>query len=250
MLWIILAVPPLVGELARFALGVFMPTERLTVFIDAQNVYNAARRAFYSASDSHVCGQFMPLALAEWICSQPPSGVTRILNQVRIYSGRPDATKDPKTHSAHMKQCSVWAKAGVKVITRPLRYPPNWPSEHAQEKGIDVTLAIDFVSFAVDCLHDVGVIASFDTDLIPALEFVSDRYHNSCRIEVIGFDSTRTPKKRLRLKGRPNLWCYWINRALFDTIADPTDYNLWVCVIVLTRQYPLLSKSDSQFPPP
>lgn len=31
------------------------------------------------------------------------------------------------------------------VLSRDLRYPPDWPKRTAQEKGIDVALAIDFV---------------------------------------------------------------------------------------------------------
>jgi hypothetical protein len=42
-----------------------------------------------------------------------------------------------------------------------------------EEKGIDVALAIDFVTMAVRGEYDVGVIMSTDTDLKPALEAVA-----------------------------------------------------------------------------
>ena len=133
-----------------------MTTEKLTLFIDAQSLYKAIRRAFFSQTDNHMCGQFDPMKLANFILSQPPPHVNRVLHEIRVYSGRPDSTKDPRTHAAHMKQCAEWRKVGANVITRQLRYPKEWPNLRAEEKGIDVTLAIDFVSFAVDCLHDVG----------------------------------------------------------------------------------------------
>lgn len=202
-----------------------MTVQTFTLFIDAQNVYNEARRAFFSPTDNHVCGQINPMKLASLIRSQSPAGVTRTLHEVRIYSGRPDSGKDAKTHAAHMKQCAAWTRAGARVITRPLRYPKDWPNSKAQEKGIDVTLAIDIVAFAVDCVHDVAVIASFDTDLQPAIEFVRLRFAKECSVEVIGFNSTQTKKKRLRVPGH-NLWCYWLNKADYDAIADFTDYNL------------------------
>ena len=44
----------------------------------------------------------------------------------------------------------------------------------AQEKGIDVALAIDFVRLAITGAYDVGVMMSTDTDLVPALRFVYD----------------------------------------------------------------------------
>ena len=202
-----------------------MTIEKVTLFIDAQSLYNAIRRAFFSDTDNHVCGQVDPMKLANFICSQPPPGVDRVLNEVRVYSGRPDSTKDPRTHAAHMKQCAEWRRGGANITTRQLRYPKEWPNLKAQEKGIDVTLAIDFVSFAVDCLHDVGVLVSFDTDLIPAMEFVLKRDTINCRVEVVGLNSSKTPKNRLRVP-EYNLYCYWIDASVYDTIADTIDYNL------------------------
>lgn len=202
-----------------------MTIEKITLFIDAQSLYNAIRRAFFSNTENHVFGQVNPMKLANFICSQPPPGVNRVLNEVRVYSGRPDSTKDPRTHSAHMKQCAEWHRGGANIVTRQLRYPKEWPNLKAQEKGIDVTLAIDFVSFAVDCLHDVGVLVSFDTDLIPAMEFVLKRNTINCHVEVLGLDSSKTPKRRLRVPGY-NLYCYWIDASIYDTIADKIDYNL------------------------
>jgi len=199
-------------------------TETFTLFIDAQNFYNSVRRVFFSPLDSSIFGQINPMALANLICSRPPPGVRRLLHEVRVYTGRPNSAKEPKTHSAHMKQCDAWTRAGAKVITRPLRYPKDWPESKAQQKGIDVALAIDFVAFAVDRVHSVGVLASLDTDLIPALEFVHVKCGTICRVEVVGFDSPQTRKNRLNIPGH-STWCYWINKADFDSIADLTKYG-------------------------
>ena len=57
---------------------------------------------------------------------------------------------------------------------RPLRYSPKRP--HGEEKGVDVELAIDIVSLALDDLFDVCVLASADTDLVPSLQLVADRF--------------------------------------------------------------------------
>lgn len=201
-----------------------MPSERLVLFLDAQNFYNGARRVFFSTSDPHFYGQIKPVELGNLICSRSLPGVQRDLAQTRIYTGRPDATKEPKTYAAHMKQCNAWTKAGAKVIPRMLRYPRDWPVSKAQEKGIDVALAIDFVSLAVDNEYDVGVIASTDSDLRPALEFVSRQCGPRCRIEVVAWTSPRT-KSRLSIPGSA-IWCHWFNRSDYDSIADLTDYNI------------------------
>lgn len=174
--------------------------DRLALFVDAQNVYKGAQRAFFLFSAYHPEGQFDPMKLGELISSRPPPDTTRVLHQVRVYTGRPDATKEPKTHAAHMKQCAAWERAGATVITRSLRYPSDWPNVKPQQKGVDVALAIDFVALAIDGEYDVGVIASTDTDLRPALEFVYRRCYPSRQVEVVNWDSPTT-QNRLRIPG-------------------------------------------------
>ncbi len=58
------------------------------------------------------------------------------------------------------------------MIARDLRYPPDWPRRPAQEKGIDVALAVDFVTMVARGECDVAILFSSDTDLLPALEAV------------------------------------------------------------------------------
>jgi uncharacterized LabA/DUF88 family protein len=57
----------------------------------------------------------------------------------------------------------------VTVVRRQLRYPKSWPVEPAQEKGIDVALAVDFVRLACENAYDVDILFSRDADLVPAL---------------------------------------------------------------------------------
>ena len=198
--------------------------QRVLLFIDAQNFYHGARSAFFTWSDSHILGQFKPVELGQLICSRPPPGVTRALHQVRIYTGRPESTKEPKTYSAHMKQCAAWQMAGAIIISRTLRYPPDWPNSRPQEKGIDVALAIDFVALAIDGEYDVGIIASTDSDLKPALEYVHSKPSASPRAEVTNWRSTKSPR-RLSIPGA-KIWCHWLNQDDYNQVADGTDYNL------------------------
>lgn len=200
-----------------------MVAEKLILFIDDKNFYNGARRAFFSNTDSHFYGQVNPIELGNLICSRP-SSTQRQLHQVRIYTGRPDSTKEPKTYAAHIKQCQSWIKTGAEVITRTLRYPNDWPNSKAQQKGVDVALAVDFVALAIDGEYNIGVIASTDSDLRPALEYVNKKCSGKCHIEVAAWSSPRT-KSRLSIPGS-NLWCHWLHKADYDAIADLTDYNI------------------------
>jgi len=95
----------------------------------------------------------------------------------------------------------------------------------AEEKGIDVALAIDFVALAIDGAYDVGIIASTDTDLRPAIEYVLHKFHSgSPRAEVTSWSSATSPR-RLSIPGT-NIWCHWLQRGDYDQVADPADYNL------------------------
>jgi uncharacterized LabA/DUF88 family protein len=157
------------------------------------------------------------------ICSKTVPGVFRYLKQARVYIGRPDASKEPKTYSAHMKQCVAWQKAGVEVVHRALRYPPTWPNLKAEEKGIDVALAIDFVAMAIDGEYEMGVIASTDSDLKPALEYVQNKCKSKCRVQAAAWISPRT-SSTLYTAGS-TLWCHRLDKTDYDSVADLTDYN-------------------------
>jgi len=201
-------------------------TQRLALFIDAQNFYNDARRAFFDPDDHFTRGNFDPMKLGQLICSRLPPGVSepRSLHQVRIYTARPDATREPKGYGAHLKQCTAWEKAGAIVVSRTLRYPPSWAaSQKPQQKGVDVALAVDFVALAIDDEYDVGVIASTDTDLRPALEFVLRKFPNTRKVEVASWWSE---SRRVNLTvPRILIWCHRLYRQDYDAVADLTNYT-------------------------
>ena len=113
----------------------------------------------------------------------------------------------------------------VKVVWRTLRHPPNWPQEKAQEKGLDVALAIDFVTMAVRGEYDIGVLMSTDTDLKPALEAVVALGRSPYpRCEVASWSTPHRYSRRLSIPGR-RLWCHWLDEHDYRAVADPTDYT-------------------------
>ena len=199
---------------------------RVVVFLDFQNVYRRARATFCSRTDPAYAGQVDPLKLGELIVRRDAD---RELLEVRVYRGRPVSTKDPRTYAAHMRQCAAHASRGsgrVSVITRSLRYPGSWPSTPAEEKGIDVALAVDFVMMAVRNEYDVGVIMSTDTDLKPALEAVHTLNGSQYpRCEVAAWQRFAHKSRRLSVPGG-GIWRHWLHEADFASVADPTDYNV------------------------
>jgi uncharacterized LabA/DUF88 family protein len=199
--------------------------DRLVLFIDYQNAYREARAAFRGLIDHPQRGQFDPFRLGELIAERN-TRAPRELTQVRVYRGRPDRNRDPRTHGANVRQSVAQEVSGrnkVTVITRPLRYPADWPSHAAEEKGIDVALAVDFVMMAVRQEFDVGVIMSTDTDLKPALEAVVSLGGNP-RCEVVAWNSPTSYWRRITVRGA-RLWCHRLNAQDYAAVADLTDYN-------------------------
>lgn len=207
--------------------------DRVVLFIDYQNVYRWAREMFCDHRvDPHWNGQIDPLKLGNLVVDRSP--FDRTLYEVRVYRGLPVNDRDPKAYAAARRQISKWQDSDprVKVLTRPLRYPYGWPNTHQPgskpgEKGIDVSLAIDFAAMAVRGQYEVGIIFSADTDLKPALEFVSS-HDVQARAEVMAWHPGQTGNeapRRLSLgQGRP--FCHWMDDNDYKAVADPENFAI------------------------
>ncbi len=198
--------------------GIFLL--RVCVFLDYQNIYMQARRSFCSRQAPAAAGQVDPLRLAGMLAGRVAGPAE--LTQVRVYRGVPLIGRDQRAHDAATRQVEAWRRSDsrVQVLTRPLRYPRDYPRARPQEKGIDVMLAVDFVRMAVQGEYDVGVLMSHDTDLVPALEAVAGLSRPRC--EIAAWSGPRSP--RLRVPGA-QLWCHYLTPADYAAVADPRDYT-------------------------
>ena len=93
----------------------------------------------------------------------------------------------------------------------------------AREKGIDVAIAVDFVTMAFRGEFDVGVLFSADTDLRPALEYVAHN-HTEIRVEVAAWRSGRQAR-RLNFDAPYAVWCHYFDASDYQDLRDPTDYR-------------------------
>ncbi len=144
---------------------------RAVVFIDAQNMYRGARRAYGWENHAGQYGNFRPIGLARILTP----GEDRILTEARVYTGVPTVKNDPRGNAITQRRMAAWITDNpelVQVFPRSLKYPPP----RGQEKGVDVELAIDIVRLAMDDAFDIVVLASTDTDLMPPLELIAKRF--------------------------------------------------------------------------
>jgi uncharacterized LabA/DUF88 family protein len=201
-----------------------MSTEdRTIVFVDYQNMYRSARDAFGWASENGRFGNFRPYGLGRQMVREPD----RMLTEVRIYTGIHTPQRKATLNAMMQRRMAAWVAEQpdkVHVLPRPLRYSSNRPQ--GEEKGIDVELAIDIVSLALDDLFDVCVLASADTDLVPALQLVADRFPDKTLV-TLGFDPEpgcegRTPAPLDLPRGK--VFRRRIPRSDFDRIADKRNF--------------------------
>ncbi len=193
---------------------------RVALFVDGQNCYMGARRAYCGDAAPARCGQVHPHLLGHHLRAR--SDVRRSLVGVRIYRGMPSRTRDPKGYSAAQRQVAAWQRLPlVEAWTRPLSYAPDGT---AREKGVDTKLAVDMVLMAQRNEFDVAVLVSDDTDFMPALDAVVEIKQSIAACEVVTWappDGRRLPSPRVR--GEP-VRLHTLCEHDYRTLEDPTDY--------------------------
>lgn len=199
---------------------------RAVLFIDYQNTYMLARRYFADLNSAqNSFGQFNPTLLANKILDK--NSKIKEIEKIRIYRGIPSVSFDSRGYKASWNQINYWKlDQRVEAVTRPLSYRKSRTTDGVKmivsEKGIDVSLAVDFVTKAISGDYDLGIIFSSDTDLKPALEFV-----NSTSVSALGHVAAWRPARGIypRLSTTNNQpFCYYLNENDYLDVADYTKY--------------------------
>ena len=158
----------------------------VSVFIDYENTRFGAREIFGDPQrDPYTFGHVRPLRLG-LLLKQLGEKVdpARELTAVNVYRGRPAAWR-------------------------------------AEEKGIDVMMALDIAIGARDDAYDVAVVVSADTDLAPAIEVAIDA---GKRVETAMWWSPEHPHRRMKVPDR-RLWNHALDASRFAHVRDDTDYT-------------------------
>ena len=202
----------------------------VSVFIDYENTRFGAREVFGDPQrDPYTFGHMRPLRLG-LLLKQLGEKVdpARELTAVNVYRGRPGPKSGPQAQAGSARQFAAWkSQSLVTVRSRPLRYQPTaWSmgrsaAWRAEEKGIDVMMALDIAIGARDDAYDVAVVVSADTDLAPAIEVALDA---GKRVETAMWWSPEHPHRRMKVPGR-RVWNHALDASRFAHVRDDTDYT-------------------------
>lgn len=142
-----------------------------------------------------------------------------------MFRGLPGNKQQPDFYRRNQAQKSEWTRdRRVEVSYRPLKYTYDhdgyWT---AQEKGVDVRVAIEVVKATDSGDFDVVILAAHDTDLEPALEYAlgSENVRSGrVQIETAGWVNC----KRLMIPGSPT-WHTALNEVHFVRSRDRKEYR-------------------------
>lgn len=210
--------------LGEFGVPVEPGVKRVIAFVDGQNLFHAAKKAFGCRFPN-----YNPKALAERISAD--RGWT--LSQTFFYTGIPDRADNAFWNHFWTAKLAVMGTRGIQTFSRSLRYRnqtvplPGGGTTTVlvgEEKGIDVRLALDVVRMARENLYDVALIFSQDQDLSEAADEVKAMSVQQGRwIKVAcAFPVSLTAENRRGINGTD--WIK-INRATYDACLDPNDYR-------------------------
>lgn len=198
--------------------------ERAVAFIDGQNLFHAAREAF-----GYTYPNYDPRKLADTVCAD----CKWHLEQVRFYTGVPDANDNPFWHHFWAARLAQMGRQGVWTYSRSLRYQNQTVTLddgrqvsflRGHEKGIDVRIALDIVQLVLEDSCDVVLLFSQDQDLSEVAEELRVIARRERRWIKIASAFPVSPTYRNRRGVNKTDWIR-VDRATYDRCLDPRDYR-------------------------
>ncbi|MHA6668589.1 NYN domain-containing protein [Homoserinimonas sp. A447] len=192
------------------------------LFIDYQNLHLSGHESFGGLQAPLHSSLIHPGLFANELQLLRNSKVHQLarITEIHVYRGEPSSQQDAVAAARNKAQAAEWTRdRRVNVHTRTLRYSRD--GGPPREKGVDVMLAVDLVRCSISKSADVIILASRDTDLLPALETAYDS--DGAIVEVAGWHG----QSRLRFKnneGRRPLWMTSLHADEFNRCRDPREY--------------------------
>ena len=184
-------------------------------FVDGQNLFHAARRVF---------GRQIPdydvLALSRRVCEMQGWRLAR----VHFYTGVPLPDKDPRSRDFWRSKLRRQDHQGVRVFSRPLHYRAMGNGEEkAEEKGVDVRIAVDIIRAVLREECDVALMFSQDQDFSEVAREVREIAREQRRwIKIASAFPSDGGAESIR--GVNDTDWVRIDRDTYDLCLDPRDH--------------------------
>jgi len=144
-----------------------------------------------------------------------------VLSQIRFYTGVPN----PKHGRSQTFWHGFWDNKLRYLRSRGVYVYRGRVNPGGQEKGVDVSLAVDLVQMTYEEAYDVAIIVSQDWDFGPAVRLAKQVAKDQRRRLVFESAFPHQNGKDRSDRGVPG--CEWvlIDKGMYDTCVDPTDYR-------------------------
>ena len=177
---------------------------RTLVLIDGQHLYHSARRAWGSRSQRDHWRYRNPDydvgLLADALTSMEPG---RSLSEIRFYTGVPGAQSRGRMKSWR----DFWLTKLRRMRRQGIHTYRGSINRGGQEKGVDVSIAIDLVQATHEQRYDVAIIVSQDSDFGPAVRLARQIAESQGRNVEIESAYPFNPLEK-RQRGIPGTtWC-------------------------------------------
>lgn len=195
-------------------------SDRVAVFIDYENVHRTGHSLYTTYGTPLYRTVVDPVKIAERIVTRRRFASSLV--DVHVFRGRPLPQFQPEARSANDQLANAWEADGAHVVRRDLKYviaaDGTW---RAEEKGIDVALAIGAIESAMDGEFDVAILFSNDTDQLPTLELMFNKL--SPKVEIACWTGAKPLWFPDMLRANPSRklpYCHFLSEADFVDCHD------------------------------
>ena len=186
---------------------------RTLVIIDGQNLYHLAK-ACWGPGGTYDWPSYDVDKLARALVALQPG---RTLEEIRFYTGVPRQEVSPFWNAFWRNKAGFLARQGIAVYMGSV-------NAGGQEKGVDVSIALDLVSATYNQTYDAVIIVSQDSDFGPAVDLAKRIAQSQSR--QLTFESAFPyARGRVASRGVPGTTWVRIDQATYDSCLDPRNYR-------------------------
>ena len=193
---------------------------RTIVLVDGQNLYHLAKAAWIATTPAVPNPYSWPSydveKLAAALVAQKPG---RILSEIRFYTGVPNPAAGPD----QARWQEFWTNKFRYLRNGGIYVYRGRVNSGGQEKGVDVSLALDLVRATYEQRYEVAIIVSQDSDFGPAVSLAREIARSQNRSLL--FESAFPIGPGISPRGVPGTTGVHIDQAVYDACFDPRDYR-------------------------